>query len=148
MSERDGVLRRKQVLLRGQFRTRTRPAQPFIQRDGRKREPVAIASEPLRIVLTALVRNAVEAMPAGGTVTVVGRSVHLDDSPTSTLPTELAPGRYAQVTVADTGSGFRPDVLRLVAEEPKLELASTTEEDPKALPALLAFARACIEHVA
>ena len=37
---------------------------------------------------------------------------------------------------------------RLVAEEPKLELASTTEEDPKALPALLAFARACIEHVA
>ena len=39
-------------------------------------------------------------------------------------------------------------IWRLVAEEPKLELASTTEEDPKALPALLAFARACIEHVA
>jgi hypothetical protein len=40
-------------------------------------------------------------------------------------------------------------IWRLVADEPKLELASTTEEaDPKALPALLDFARACIQHVA
>jgi len=39
-------------------------------------------------------------------------------------------------------------IWRLVAEEPKLELSSNTEEEPKALPALLDFARACIEHIA
>jgi hypothetical protein len=39
-------------------------------------------------------------------------------------------------------------IWRLVADEPKLELSSTTEDEPKALPALLDFARACIEHIA
>ena len=39
-------------------------------------------------------------------------------------------------------------IWRLVAEDPKLELSSNTEEEPKALPALLDFARACFEHVA
>jgi hypothetical protein len=37
-------------------------------------------------------------------------------------------------------------IWRLVAEEPKIELNATTQEDPKALPALLDFARACIER--
>lgn len=37
-------------------------------------------------------------------------------------------------------------IWRLVAEEPKLELSSNTDDQPKALPALLDFARACIEH--
>jgi len=39
-------------------------------------------------------------------------------------------------------------IWRLVAEEPKLELSSSTEDSAKALPALLDFARACIEHIA
>ena len=38
-------------------------------------------------------------------------------------------------------------IWRLVAEEPKLELSSNTDDQPKALPALLDFARACIEHI-
>jgi hypothetical protein len=38
-------------------------------------------------------------------------------------------------------------IWRLVAEEPKLELSSTTDGEPKALPALLDFARACLEHI-
>jgi hypothetical protein len=40
-------------------------------------------------------------------------------------------------------------IWRLVAEEePKVELSSNTEDEPRALPALLDFARACIEHIA
>jgi hypothetical protein len=38
-------------------------------------------------------------------------------------------------------------VWRLVAEDPKFELMATTEEgEPWAVPALLAFGRACLEH--
>jgi len=39
-------------------------------------------------------------------------------------------------------------IWRLAAQEPKLELSSNAEEEPKALPALHDFARACFEHVA
>lgn len=40
-------------------------------------------------------------------------------------------------------------IWRLVAEEPRIELSATSESsDPsdRALPALLAFARACVQH--
>jgi hypothetical protein len=37
-------------------------------------------------------------------------------------------------------------VWRLVAEEPKIELTSIREVDDRSVQALLAFARACIQH--
>lgn len=38
-------------------------------------------------------------------------------------------------------------IWRLVAEDPKIELSAANEPDPKAVTALLSFARACIERV-
>ena len=37
-------------------------------------------------------------------------------------------------------------IWRLVAEEPKMELTATTDVDDRPIVALLAFARACIQH--
>jgi hypothetical protein len=39
-------------------------------------------------------------------------------------------------------------VWRLVAEEPKIELSANTEAADVSVPALLAFAHACLEHTA
>jgi hypothetical protein len=38
------------------------------------------------------------------------------------------------------------EIWRLVAEEPKIELAATTDGGPRAIDGLLAFARACLMH--
>jgi hypothetical protein len=37
-------------------------------------------------------------------------------------------------------------VWRLVAEEPKIELSATTDDEPNAIPTLLAFARASVQR--
>ena len=79
--------------------------------------PVAIAPDPLLVVLRALVQNAAEAMPAGGTVAVSARTTELSDPQPAALPAELPPGRYVEITIADTGTGFRPEVLPKLATE-------------------------------
>ena len=57
-------------------------------------------------VVHNLVLNAIQAMPAGGEVRLTLANVVLDD--TASLP--LAPGRYLELTVADTGPGMAPSV--------------------------------------
>ena len=47
----------------------------------------------------------------------------------------------------DEATGRSQAVWRLVAEEPKIELAATTDTEG-AIEALLAFARACLQHAA
>jgi hypothetical protein len=37
-------------------------------------------------------------------------------------------------------------IWRLVAEEPKVELTATTDTGQQSIEALLAFARACLQH--
>ncbi len=56
-------------------------------------------------VVNALVINAREAMPHGGTVRIMARNVTMD-KPGALLPA----GRYVKVTVADRGSGVPDDV--------------------------------------
>lgn len=47
----------------------------------------------------------------------------------------------------DDESGTVKAIWRLVAEDPKLELAASTDSPgPRAIEALLAFAKACIQH--
>lgn len=48
----------------------------------------------------------------------------------------------------DASSSETRSVWRLVAEEPKIELAATTDERDRAIQALLAFARACLQQTA
>lgn len=64
----------------------------------------------LELALLNLVINARDAMPEGGTVIITSR-------PADALPAGLAPGRYAQISVADTGPGM-PDEVRGRAFEP------------------------------
>jgi hypothetical protein len=46
----------------------------------------------------------------------------------------------------DESTDERQSVWRLVAEDPKIELAASTEGGERQMDALLAFARACIQH--
>lgn len=48
----------------------------------------------------------------------------------------------------DASSSETRSVWRLVAEEPKIELAAATDERDRAIQALLAFARACLQQTA
>lgn len=46
----------------------------------------------------------------------------------------------------DANSNETRSVWRLVAEEPRIELAATSDESERAVQALLAFARACLQQ--
>lgn len=66
---------------------------------------VAVPADEVRRALEALVRNAVEAMPDGGVLTV--RTEHVEAAGAELGPVPpLAPGRYMRVTVQDTGTGM------------------------------------------
>ncbi|MFD2173731.1 sensor histidine kinase [Rhodobacter lacus] len=82
------------------------------------RDPLWVALDESQF-LTALVNlvvNARDAMPDGGTLRVTTRPVHLftdDPQPDGSV---LPAGDYAEVTVADTGTGIPPEILRRVTE--------------------------------
>jgi hypothetical protein len=48
----------------------------------------------------------------------------------------------------DEASDTTQSIWRLVADEPKLELVASTETGQQSIEALLAFARACLQHAA
>ena len=52
-------------------------------------------------VVNALMINAREAMPHGGTVRIVARNVEFED----TVADHLSPGRYIKISISDRGSG-------------------------------------------
>ncbi|MEU7904945.1 response regulator [Actinoplanes sp. NPDC049118] len=71
-----------------------------------------ILAEPVNIgqILLNLTMNARDAMPTGGTLTITTSTVDVsgaDDSPETGLP----PGRYARLTLRDTGVGMTPEIL-------------------------------------
>jgi signal transduction histidine kinase len=81
---------------------------------------VAVGIGPLQAVIGHLIRNAAEAMPAGGQVSVTGRAVTLTDGLPDALPAALDAGDYIELSVADAGPGFAPDLLSRVGREPFL----------------------------
>ncbi len=64
----------------------------------------------LELALLNLVFNARDAMPDGGTVQVIGRPAHADET------LKLPPGRYACLEVVDNGSGMDARTLEQAAE--------------------------------
>lgn len=58
-------------------------------------------------VLNALLLNAREAMPHGGTVRLSARNVELDDAAELPLP----PGRYVKITLTDRGNGIPDEIV-------------------------------------
>lgn len=71
-------------------------------------------------VVNALMLNAREAMPHGGTVRVRARNVVLDDKPGAFLPA----GHYVKVTITDRGSGI-PDESRTKIFDPYFTTKAT-----------------------
>jgi PAS domain S-box-containing protein len=71
----------------------------------------AIAADPSQLdqVLVNLAINARDAMPGGGTLVIITANSELD-ADYSRMHPDVAPGEYACVTVADTGSGMVPEV--------------------------------------
>ena len=57
-------------------------------------------------VINALMINAREAMPSGGTVDISARNVELENKPGALLPG----GRYIKVAIADHGSGVSSEI--------------------------------------
>ena len=85
------------------------------------------------IVVQNLVRNAVDAMPNGGMLTVS----------TSVVSHEELASRYLELVVRDTGSGMRPEVLDKIFE---LNFTTKREKEGKGLGLGLWWVRAFIKR--
>ena len=75
--------------------------------------PVLVDAGQVHQVVTNLAVNARDAMPAGGRLTIETSALR---TPAADAPPELPPGRYAIVSVTDTGSGIEPSVLPRIFE--------------------------------
>jgi two-component system, cell cycle sensor histidine kinase and response regulator CckA len=77
--------------------------------------PVSIDPTKLRQLLMNLIDNAFDAMPDGGELALRTGEVTLAENPGEAAG-DLAPGRYAALTVADTGAGMPADVMARALE--------------------------------
>lgn len=68
----------------------------------------------LEQVVVNLILNARDAMAGGGRLTLVTRAVELDAARAGRA--DVAPGRYLELSVADTGTGMSPEVLDRIFE--------------------------------
>ena len=72
-------------------------------------------SSQIELALLNLVVNAKDAMPGGGTITIRARQREWHDNDPK-KPVELAAGRYAEVSVQDTGTGISNDTMAHIFE--------------------------------
>ncbi len=77
--------------------------------------PVLIDAGQLEQVVLNLAVNARDAMPRGGTLTIVTRPVTLDDAAASRHP-DARPGRHTCIEVTDTGTGMTPEIMARIFE--------------------------------
>jgi CheY-like chemotaxis protein len=74
--------------------------------------PVFADQAQLELALLNLIINSRDAMPAGGTVTILAENCRVS----SDEPPELAGGDYVRIEVADSGTGISPEHLQKVME--------------------------------
>jgi PAS domain S-box-containing protein len=77
---------------------------------------VLVDPSGLENALLNLVVNARDAMPKGGTLTVSTRLNHLEENYPPVQAGELKAGRYACISVSDTGHGMSKEILERVFE--------------------------------
>ena len=77
--------------------------------------PVVINPSELDNALLNLCVNARDAMPEGGTITVRTHEVELSETDLHDHP-DQPPGRYAIVTLSDTGQGMSPEIAARIFE--------------------------------
>lgn len=79
----------------------------------------AVRADPLQLdqVLLNLAINARDAMPAGGTLTIQTRAVHITGQYVAQRPgVAIVPGHYSALIVSDTGEGIDPDTMKHLFE--------------------------------
>ena len=78
----------------------------------------AVFADPMQLenVLVTLVRNACEAMPRGGRITIGTESSRIEAQDLAFQSQHLPAGDYTVLTVSDTGLGMEPGVLRRLFE--------------------------------
>ncbi|MEW9855322.1 PAS domain S-box protein [Novosphingobium sp. M1R2S20] len=74
--------------------------------------PATADPNQLEMALLNLSVNARDAMPDGGTLTIAAREEQVSEG----APIDLAPGRYIQLSVADTGTGMDKETLSRAVE--------------------------------
>ncbi|MES2237596.1 MAG: PAS domain S-box protein [Pseudomonadota bacterium] len=78
--------------------------------------PVLVDAAGLENVLLNLAVNARDAMPDGGSLKISTQLSDLEASYPPVQAEELKPGRYARITVSDTGQGMSREILEHVFE--------------------------------
>jgi len=66
-------------------------------------------------VIINLAVNARDAMPTGGKLEITTALIEVDRAASEKVP-ELVPGEFLQISVADTGGGMDPEVMKMVFE--------------------------------
>ena len=58
--------------------------------------------------------NARDAMPDGGTLSFMTRNVKLTQKECNTIPEDIVPGEFIEITVSDTGEGIDPETIKRI----------------------------------
>ena len=78
--------------------------------------PVLADATGLENALLNLAINSRDAMPRGGELTFAARAVALDETYPAVQGGEIKPGKYACISVSDTGQGIPPEILQKAFE--------------------------------
>ncbi len=101
----------------------------------------SVLADPVELeqAIVNLVLNSCDAMPDGGTVTLSARDALCDAEEARRRP-GLAPGRLVVFSVADTGTGITPEVMKRLFE-PFFTTKAPEKGTGLGLPAVYGFAR-------
>lgn len=103
---------------------------------------VAIDADPLRAALDHLLANALESLPAGGTITLTAAVVDLSAADCQSLLGNPQPGRHVKIEVADSGSGLSAEASQKIFVEPFF----TTKPRHRGIGLAVVYRTALVHH--